>query len=787
MAMLTPDGAMVDGVGLKDLNGDAWAEAILTLEYSPTLSDVFQPIVVEANGPLRIATTNIFPAGVPTTMNSPMVLFPDVDGDGLPDIVLSDAGLDVPPFTGRRLGVALNNGNGTYRDVSSLIPTDQWTNRAYASPVGDIYGDGKVEIILPDEVDGSNPVLLRWNGNGFDEIRNWIPSSIWKNGPALLYAQSWMNLADFDLDGHLDLLVAGQDHNPNFQIVFGDANGFKAGNLVVLPDGPFGHYIPPPADGTLTTQELDPVVVADFDNDGRPDIFATLIKKIVNADLSHSILESTYNVRLNKGPRSFLDISPVPYINLGLVAYQNLFPIDMNNDGFLDVVGTYTGTQGSNSPFYGTTFFLNDGTGAFQVVDGANLLGATTTPSDGHLRNLGSFAPTMVTPLRTEGIVWESHGGCGVPAACNSVNLDIYKVVANAAIGTGPNFADPATLGVPGFNEFYYLRHYLDAAAAVQAGTYATGLAHYLAIGKGLGYRPFAANGPSLSASAQTVGNAGGGGTVDVTMPNGTAWIVENLPPWASTTSGATGAGTGTWRFTVAPNPGATRTQVISVAGRPFTLTQLGAAVKAMTAVAHSAVTLAGNTATNWSAIEAVAGRSYCAQLAPAATEQLRSTPTVLALRADGVTSLAGGSGARRACFIAPASETILFKLTQADSTARSYRLAVAETTLWTNWFFVGGDYSAYSLLRNTTDADVHAVMTWRSDKGVIVGTAPVTIPARGVVYRDARVATDGSVTAGSVDIAHDGDPQALVGSQTTLSPTTGLSFDTLFFQRRVK
>src|SRR4029077_3813582 len=99
---------------------------------------------------------------------------------------------------------------------------------------------------------------------------------------------------------------------------------------------------------------------------------------------------------------------------------------------------------------------------------------------------------TIVTPFRTEGIVWESVGGCSVPAACNAVNLNIYKVVANKAIGTGPNFVDPATLGAPGFNEFYYLRHYPDAAAAVQAGQYSSGLAHYLAVGAALGSAPHA-------------------------------------------------------------------------------------------------------------------------------------------------------------------------------------------------------------------------------------------------------------------------------------------------------
>ena len=37
----------------------------------------------------------------------------------------------------------------------------------------------------------------------------------------------------------------------------------------------------------------------------------------------------------------------------------------------------------------------------------------------------------------------------------------------------------------------------------------------------------------------------------------------------------------------------------------------------------------------------------------------------------------------------------------------------------------------------------------------------------------------------GSVQVAHAASPEAIVGSQTTLSFGSGLSFDTLFFQRR--
>lgn len=423
-----------------------------------------------------------------------MIQFGDLDNDGLTDIVFADAGLDAPPWTGKRIGVALNAGGGKYRDVTSLIPASQQTTRSYAVVVGDVDGDGRAEIILPDSGNGANTALLRWNGNGFDEIRNWIPQAIWKDAPAYLNAQSWMSLADFDRDGRLDLLVTGQDHNPNFQIVFGGPGGFTAGTLVVLPDGPFGHTQggTQPA-GTLTTGEVSPVVVADFNNDGLPDIFAINRNFTILPNVIWSYGESTYVVRLNQGSRSFADASPSPWVDLGRVGYQNLMPADINNDGFVDVVGTYQADGAIGvSPQWGTTLFLNDGTGAFQVVDGSQFIGATTSPPGGKRWNLGSFVPTLISHQRTEGVVYESVGGCGTPGGCPAVRLNLFKVVANRALGTGPNFVDPETLGVPGFNEFYYLRQYADAAAAVAAGQYKTGLEHYVAVGAAKGYRAHA-------------------------------------------------------------------------------------------------------------------------------------------------------------------------------------------------------------------------------------------------------------------------------------------------------
>ena len=141
--------------------------------------------------------------------------------------------------------------------------------------------------------------------------------------------------------------------------------------------------------------------------------------------------------------------------------------------------------------------------------------------------------------------------------------------------------------------------------------------------------------------------------------------------------------------------------------------------------------------------------------------------------------------GGRAACFVAPVTEAALVLVVQADAAPRSHLLDVAETTLWANWFFIGGTYSSYVLVRNTSDAGVHATITWRAaDSGAVVGTLTETIPPGGVVFHDARAATDGTAASGSVEIGHDGDPDALIGSATTLSATTGLSFDTIAMQR---
>jgi hypothetical protein len=467
-----------------------------------------------------LRTPDFFPEGAPTLRQTPITLFPDLDGDGRADILFADAGLDHPPWTGSRIGVAINQG-GKYRNITSLVPAQFDTTRSYSIAAGDLFGDGHFQIILPDQSACQNTALLHWNGTGFDVRTHWIDSALW-GPPTNLCQQSWLGIADLDNDGKQDLVITGQSTQPNLRLVFGAPGGFVAANVLQLPDGPFGHT---PFENWLDAgrpfssgADVTQVVIADFDRDGLQDIFAleehaTYYQAGVLTDTSwpnyadiHANGGTLYGdialqIFMNKGARKFIDYTAASSTsNLGRKLYHALMPIDLNNDGFVDMVANYTtkpyGVDKGSA--VGATIFLNDGTGAFQIVDGADLLPVTSQPllANGQ-RQLGGFYPTRVDVDHTEGLLIELVNGYLDGTAVNPATggtLNVTKITSFKSLGTGPHFAHSASLGVPGFNEFYYLRTYPDAAAAVTAGEYPTGLAHYLAVGKSKGHYIFAPN-----------------------------------------------------------------------------------------------------------------------------------------------------------------------------------------------------------------------------------------------------------------------------------------------------
>jgi hypothetical protein len=194
----------------------------------------------------------------------------------------------------------------------------------------------------------------------------------------------------------------------------------------------------------------------------------------------------------------------------------------------------------------------------------------------------------------------------------------------------------------------------------------------------------------------------------------------------------------------------------------------------------------------------AVIGRSYCAEISAPTETAAVADAGVVAWRANTTTSLisnddttqepfsgrnSGGFGLSRGCWIAPDTEANFIQTYAFVGTA--FQLRVVETTLFSNWFFLGTDYAAYTLLRNSTSTTVAYTLTWRNGSGTAVATASGTLAANGSGFVNARDHA-GAVAAvsGTVEIAHTSSPGAIVASTTVLSATTGLSFDAPFAKR---
>jgi hypothetical protein len=208
-----------------------------------------------------------------------------------------------------------------------------------------------------------------------------------------------------------------------------------------------------------------------------------------------------------------------------------------------------------------------------------------------------------------------------------------------------------------------------------------------------------------------------------------------------------------------------------------------------------------GTSPARWYTADVSQGRSYCVEtgLAPSSNYWMADTRLTI-FAADGSTQLGTNDQAdtepaltrgSRVCWISPGHGWFFAKVegsgAQGPSVVRNVTLRAVETTMWSPWFFQAGDYNAFVLMRNTTELPVNFTVTWHNAAGVQVGTYSGTAAAHAGVALNSRVYVSNPETnsAGTVDVAHDGSPEALVGQVTTISGSTGINFDSPFHQRR--
>jgi hypothetical protein len=211
----------------------------------------------------------------------------------------------LPPFTDKLDFVRMDTG---------LPKSGRWVR---SFDVADMNGDGRPDLILPPERMGSGRPSI-WLQQKDGTWRYWNTVR-WPDDKGVKLDYGTVRVADFDGDGHPDIAIA--DHFLPSYVLYGDGKGG------------FTRWVKLPAlNSDVTAQAL---VVADFNNDGRPDI-ATLDELDVSLGTGTKMHQGLVNVFLNgtQGWKAAGDDFPRGIFGYGLAA------ADLFGDGWKDLILT---------------------------------------------------------------------------------------------------------------------------------------------------------------------------------------------------------------------------------------------------------------------------------------------------------------------------------------------------------------------------------------------------------------------------------------------------------------
>ncbi|MGA9642935.1 MAG: VCBS repeat-containing protein [Terriglobales bacterium] len=345
-------GYQATSVAVADVNGDGIPDLIVAHACESSTNCNYGAIgVLLGNGDGTFQPAVAYSSGGDEATG---VTVADVNQDGKPDLIVSNFCVNSLncSSTGEYGGVAvlLGNGDGTFQAAVSYSSTGYYT---FGVAVADVNGDGKPDIALANDwiaygnAFGSASVLLANGSGGFE--------------PGMTYAAGAgvdthaVAIADVNGDGKPDLLLA----NAQF-------NQYGASVAVLLGNG----------DGTFQTavnynsggDVADSVAVADINGDGNADI---VVGNACNLENDHCYQGAgSVGVLLGNGDGTF---QPVVLYGSGgysgnSVTSNSLAVVDVNRDGKLDlIVANYCGFNscGEQSPGIVAVLWGN-GDGTFQ-------------------------------------------------------------------------------------------------------------------------------------------------------------------------------------------------------------------------------------------------------------------------------------------------------------------------------------------------------------------------------------------------------------------------------------
>ena len=242
---MTQPGTFVQGVNFADINNDGWLDAFVC--HDDGISRIFGN---NGDGTFTYQPLWLNLATAPASDNSGNYgsVWSDIDNDGDVDLYIAHCrqGVNDPADPRRINQLFLNNGDGTYSqdlaNVSGLrIGAQSWT-----ADFGDIDNDGDFDCFITNH-DVSSQLLENDGAGHFTDITATAGMQDFISGLPIQGV-----FRDFDNDGYVDILVAGQN-----QYIFKN-NGDKTFTEV---------------EGIIDNNAMESFAVGDLNSDGFQDIY----------------------------------------------------------------------------------------------------------------------------------------------------------------------------------------------------------------------------------------------------------------------------------------------------------------------------------------------------------------------------------------------------------------------------------------------------------------------------------------------------------------------------------
>jgi hypothetical protein len=302
---------------VADVNHDGKPDIIVANTDDATIS----VLLGDGKGQFSPAAGSPFPCG----KNPNDIAVVDMNGDGTPDLVIANT---QTPY----ISILLGNGKGGFRPSAGSPFATTSNPHPHGVVVGDFVGNGKPAIVT-DSWGNSQILLIPSDGRG----NLLLPGKFFA---ADLHSDSGVGAADFNHDGHLDIVTTSQRDN-SVGLLLGDGKGgFRR-----APGSPF------PAAAQSWSFAVD-----DVNRDGNPDVIVTPYQR----DLADP-KQLGVTVLLGDGKGGFSKMRGSPFSLAGCEGPARVAAGDINGDGITDLAVTcaqndrvmfFLGEQGTFRTFH---------------------------------------------------------------------------------------------------------------------------------------------------------------------------------------------------------------------------------------------------------------------------------------------------------------------------------------------------------------------------------------------------------------------------------------------------